>query len=414
ETAVPHGFVLDATPLPFSLVYVDQYTAIVTAEAGLYNERAKAEVRLLKTAEEVGAVEKGETEAAPNIIYVQAPAQGIVFGLYARGDILNVDGEVIVPAGSLMDVLTTDENGAAVSTQDIPFGAYYVKELATRPSLVPSDKEYDAVLEYADSATPLITVTINEGNPIENLLIKGKIKVIKTNEGKEPMAGVEFTVTGSGANEGITLKLVTDENGEAVTGLLPYGHYVIVESKTLAGYALDTNQHILLIARDGEVYEFGLVNEKIHGKIKVIKTDGATKAPLEGVVFEVFDKDGKVVATLTTGKDGTATTGWLPYGDYTVKEKTAKEGYVLDETVREIQIRENKRVYVLTLQNSRVPEKPKTPEKPTNPKTGDDSNPMLWLCIAAFSAIALAGIGVYVGRKKKKEDEEIEDDEVEV
>jgi len=46
ETAVPHGFIIDETPLPFSLVYQDQHTALVSAETGLYNERAKGEISL--------------------------------------------------------------------------------------------------------------------------------------------------------------------------------------------------------------------------------------------------------------------------------------------------------------------------------------------------------------------------------
>jgi len=63
--------------------------------------------------------------------------------------------------------------------------------------------------------------------------------------------------------------------------------------------------------------------------------------PLEGVVFEVRDADDNVIAELTTDKDGIAITEDLEYGDYTVKERTTKEGYILDETVHEIQIREH-------------------------------------------------------------------------
>jgi LPXTG-motif cell wall-anchored protein len=489
ETAVPYGFIIDETPIPFSLVYQDQYTALVSAETGLYNERANGKISLIKTAEEVKLDKDG------GFVYVQAPARDIIFGLYAREDILNVDGEVIITAGSLMDILITDENGEAVSTRDIPFGAYYVREMTTHNNLVPSDMEYDAVFEYLDETTPLVTITVNNGEAIENYLIKGKIKIIKTNSDGEPLSDVEFTVTG--ADTGITVELVTDENGEAATGLLPYDVYTIIETKTQESYVLDEHQHTLLLSRDGETYEFGIVNEKIrgqikviktdgttktplegvvfelkdadgnviaelttdkdgvalsdelvygtytltekstgeaylldetpreitikdhktvvemeiqnvrkHGKIKVFKTDGTTKAPLEGVVFEIFNSDGKVVATLTTDKDGIAITDWLDYGDYTVKEKTALTGYVLDETVHEIQIREHEKVYELALTNDKIPETPDTPETPNNPgnpKTGDDSNPGLWLGLAA---IAVGGIiAFFIIRIKRKKDD---------
>jgi uncharacterized surface anchored protein len=489
ETAVPYGFLIDETPLPFSLVYQDQYTALVSAETGLYNERAKGEISLIKTAEEVKLTEDG------NITYIQAPAKDIVFGLYARDDIVNVDGEVIIKADSLMDILITGADGKAVSTRDIPFGAYYVRELTTRNNLVSNDTEYDAVIGYKDGRTPLITIAVNEGEAIENYLIKGKIKVIKTGEGNEPLPGVEFTVTG--ADTGITVNLVTDENGEAVTGLLPYDRYTIVETKAQESYVLDEHQHTILLAKDGETYEFGLVNEKIRGQIKVIKTDGKTKTPLmgvvfelkdadgnviaelitdkdgvaltdellygkytltekstgdaylldetqhevfikdhqkvvelklqnhkktgqikvfktdgktktplEGVVFEVYDADGKIVSTLTTDKNGIAITGPLEYGDYTVKEKTAKTGYALDKTVHEIQIREHEKVYELALQNNKIPE---TPGNPDNPKTGDDSNHGLWIVIAGICAAALIGLGIYGKRRKVKNEQEAEE-----
>jgi uncharacterized surface anchored protein len=356
---------------------------------------------------------------------------------------------------------------------------------------VQSNAEYDAVFEYQGADTPLVTIAVNDGEAIENFLIKGKIKVVKTNEDKEPLSGVEFTVTG--ANTGISVKLVTDENGEATTDLLPYDLYTIVETKTQKSYVLDEHQHTLLLSRDGETYEFGIVNEKIRGQIKVIKTDvktktplegvvfelkdadsktiaelttdkdgvalsdklvygkytltekstgeaylldetpheilikdhekvvdlevqnvkktgqikvfktdGATKTPLEGVVFEVFDTNGKVVATLTTDKDGIAITDWLDYGDYTIKEKTAKDGYVLDETVHSVEIRDHEKVYELELTNNRIPETPKTPDNPGNPKTGDDSNVGLWIALLGASAAALVGLGVYGKRRKTK------------
>jgi uncharacterized surface anchored protein len=490
ETAVPYGFLLDETPLPFSLVYQDQYTALVSAETGLYNERAKGEISLIKTAEEVKLDENGA------IAYVQTPAKDIVFGLYARNDILNADGEVIIAADSLMDILITDADGKAASTRDIPFGAYYVKELTTRNNLVQSDKEYDAVFEYQGDKTPLVTVAVNDGEAIENFLIKGKIKVVKTNEDKEPLSGVEFSVTGE--TTGIAVKLITDENGVAETGVLPYDRYTITETKTQESYVLDENKHILLLSRNGETYEFGLVNEKIRGQIKVIKTDGRTKTPLanvvfelkdaegnviaelvtdkdgvalsdelvygkytvtekstgeaylldstpheitikdhqkvveleiqnakkqgkikvfktdgknktplDGVVFEVFGSDSKVVATLTTDKDGIAVTDWLDYGDYTIREKTAKSGYVLDETVHSIEIREHEKVYELALTNEKTPETPKTPGNPDNPKTGDDSNILLWLILLGVSAASLAGLGVWNWRKKSKKNTEV-------
>jgi uncharacterized surface anchored protein len=404
ETAVPYGFLTDETPLLFSLVYQDQYTALVSAETGLYNERAKGEISLIKTAEEVKLDKSG------GITYIQTPAKDIVFGLYARDDIRNVDDKIIIKADSLMDILITDGDGKAVSTRDIPFGAYYIRELTTKSNLVPSDKEYDAVFEYKDSKTPKISIAVNEDDPIENMLVKAKIKVIKTNEENQPLSGVAFTI--KGVVTGITVELVTDENGIAETGSLPYDRYTIIETKTQESYVLDEHQHIILLGKDGETYEFGIVNPKIKGQIKVIKTDGKTKTPLMGVVFELKDSEGKVIATLTTDKDGIALTGELMYGKYTLTEKSTGKEYVLDSTPHEIFIKDHKQIVELRLQNFKKPDTPQTPKTPktppasTTPKTGDDSSPLLWIVLAGIAASALTVLAIMNRRRKMALDKE--------
>jgi len=136
---------------------------------------------------------------------------------------------------------------------------------------------------------------------------------------------------------------------------------------------------------------FKVTAAEIKGSIKVIKTDGTTDTPLEGAVFEVMDSGGNVVGALVTDKDGTAVTGPLDAGNYTVKEKTAKDGYVLDDTEHVITILENDKVYELDLQNSETPE---------NPKTGDGSNPALWFLLAGISATVFMGFWAYDRRRK--------------
>ncbi len=110
---------------------------------------------------------------------------------------------------------------------------------------------------------------------------------------------------------------------------------------------------------------------------------------------------------------GSASTDWLDYGAYTVKEKTAKDGYVLDGTVHEVLVVKDQTVYTLTLQNSRVPQQPQPPAPalPTNPKTGDDSNVGLWVSLFLLAVAGLAGLGIYVNGKKQSEDENTEENE---
>ena len=57
-------------------------------------------------------------------------------------------------------------------------------------------------------------------------------------------------------------------------------------------------------------------DEQAVGKIVIEKTDKVTGKPIEGVVFEVRDKDGKVLDTLTTDKNGHAEIKELPICTY--------------------------------------------------------------------------------------------------
>jgi LPXTG-motif cell wall-anchored protein len=64
--------------------------------------------------------------------------------------------------------------------------------------------------------------------------------------------------------------------------------------------------------------------------------------------------------------------------------------------VHEIQIRDHEKVYELSLTNDKIPERPNTPD---NPKTGDDSNALLWIAIAG---IAAAGLTLLAALKRKE------------
>ena len=283
--------------------------------------------------------------------------------------------------------LTTDENGLA-ETGLLPKGQYTIKEIETQESYVLDEHEHFVSIEkHGDVATFGL---INEK-------IKGQIQIIKT-DGKTryPLEGVVFELKDADGN--VIAELTTDKDGKAITKELVYGKYTVTEKSTGIEYLLDDTPHEVFIKEHKKVVDLEIQNNKISGKIKVFKTDGKTKTPLDGVVFEVFDKDGKIVSTITTDKDGIAITEDLEYGDYTLKEKTAKDGYILDETVHEIQIREHEKVYELALQNNKKPDEPKTPD---NPKTGDESNVGLWLALMGVAALCTGGL-LFANRRKKK------------
>ena len=143
------------------------------------------------------------------------------------------------------------------------------------------------------------------------------------------------------------------------------------------------------------------------GAIEIYKTDSKTKSPIKGVEFELRNKDGKVLAKLTTDKKGYAKTDLLDIGTYDeegnfekdipyyVVETKAAKGYVIDTTPHEVLLQyddsavENV-VYTLKLKNK--------PEKPKLPQTGGDYKPWLFGVAGGF----LVGAGIYLNRRRKR------------
>ena len=90
--------------------------------------------------------------------------------MYAEKDIVAADGTVI-SADGLIEIISFDENGYGKAATDLPFGSYYVKELATDEHYVLSDTKYPFTFSYSGQDTAVVEISVNDGKPIENKLI---------------------------------------------------------------------------------------------------------------------------------------------------------------------------------------------------------------------------------------------------
>ena len=140
ETKAPEGFVLNPEPVKVALTYQDQETPIVEAEAIVGNDRQKVAISVEKQDAENGRV-----------------LSGAVFGIYNKKDI-QANGKVLVKADTLLQEMTSDENGMATCTLDLPFGEYYVKELKAPEGFVSSDEVLEFVAEYQGQETKIVSL----------------------------------------------------------------------------------------------------------------------------------------------------------------------------------------------------------------------------------------------------------------
>ena len=139
ETKTIDGFVLDDTPIEADLSYIDQNTKVVFAGMDVTNERQKVQITVTKTDSET----KKELE-------------GAVFGLYAKEDIVNKDGKVIVKADTQIERGVTGKDGKVTFTSDLPLGQYYVKEIEAPKGYVKSDKIFDVDASYQGDKVKVI------------------------------------------------------------------------------------------------------------------------------------------------------------------------------------------------------------------------------------------------------------------
>ena len=96
---------------------------------------------------------------------------------------------------------------------------------------------------------------------------------------------------------------------------LPVGKYTLREESAPYGYKVASDV-TFEVKETAEIQKVSMKDEQAVGKIVIEKTDKVTGKPIEGVVFEVSDKDGKVLDTLTTDKNGHAESKELPICTY--------------------------------------------------------------------------------------------------
>ena len=151
----------------------------------------------------------------------------------------------------------------------------------------------------------------------------------------------------------------TGADGTARFDNLPAGGYTVREVGAPTGYKIAVNPSQTVTVAAGATSDVRFENDRVNGKIRIVKRDALTKEALVGAVFTVTRLSaaegggavGEAVATLTTGADGTAETGWLQWGRYRVAETGVPEHYADGGFVTEIDCTEDGKTYAVEAEN---------------------------------------------------------------
>ena len=167
-------------------------------------------------------------------------------------------------------------------------------------------------------------------------LSTGEIKITKKSSDGILLQGASFELLGNAGS--VLATATTGTNGIAVFADLMPGAYTVREKNAPQGYALAASSSQSVTVAAGMTTNVAFVNDRVMGRIRIVKTDKLTGKPLSGAVFSITRLSGpvsdnasdvgKVVATVTTNAQGISETGLLPWGEYKVVETGVPDGYL--------------------------------------------------------------------------------------
>ena len=390
------GYVLEEVDTPIRYVVPDSQTATIEwgeiTQKSVNNVLKKFRVTVTKSDVETGTPQ-GDGSLA-----------GAVYGLY-KGD-------------TLIDSFTTDENGQFTTGYYVCDSDWTIREISPSEGYL-----LDSTIHKVGAEPELYEIELNDtANDVTEQVIKGDIAIIKhTDDGETqietPESGAEFQVflksAGSyeNARESERDVLVCDENGFAQSKKLPYGTYIVRQTKGWEGRELMDDFEVY-IAQDGQTYRYLINNANFESFIKVVKVDAETGAtiPYAGAGFQIYRPDGSKVemtftyptpttidtfytnsegylvtpekleygtglggaviglfksdeteftaenalATATSAEDGSFSFSNVPYGNWVLKELESPEGFILSDEVIPVTVEEDGQVVEISLANERI------------------------------------------------------------
>lgn len=351
EINAPEGMVLSGETHEVELTYAGQEVSVTETATSFYNDRQKVSVSLEKALEKNDVFNIGNGDEIKNIS----------FGLYASEEIVSVSGTVI-PTDGLIEIVALNADGKATLKTDLPFGNYYIKEIATDEHYILNDTKYPFAFEYVGQDTKVVEIAVNEGKPIENKLIYGSVSGKKVDENGEALAGAVIGIFKADETEftkenAFMVTTSSDKDGSFSFAKVPFRNWVVREIKQPTGYVLNDTIFDVTISKDEKVIEIEIINEYIYGNITLTKVDvDYPENKLTGATFEIYEDvngDGKLddkdvlLGTLKESSIGIYEMNDLPYGKYLVREIKAPEGFDLDKGVYSVFIDEDGKTYAV-------------------------------------------------------------------
>lgn len=379
EQCTAYGYVLDSAPIAFK---VDGSKTVVTVEK--HNMPQKGIVNISKSGEVFFSAV--ESDGVYSLVFADKNLAGATYEITAAEDIITPDGTLRYAKGTVVDTVTTDENGNSES-KALYLGKYTVRETKAPYGMVLNGTEKTVELTYAGETVEITETAAEFYNDRQKAALSlskilGKDEVFGIGDNGEILsvqfglyaAENLFAADGSFVPKDGLLEIANcDENGNItfVTDIPVGAKLYVKEIATDSHYILSDEKYPVTfdyVGQDTALVEIkanggeAIKNDILYGSVKGLKIDRETEKPIVGAKFGLFRSAEteftaeNALITAVSGEDGTFLFENVPYGNWLIKELQPADGYLSNDEIYPVRISENGQTVGITVVNDRTPE----------------------------------------------------------
>lgn len=249
------GYLWNSEPLIFEIKensnFIDDEQFGLLLEIKFANEQVKGEIQVNKVGEKIVFDKEG-------FHYEEIKLDGVLYELYADGDIYSQDGTLVHKDKELVFSFYTKDGFYNLS--NLYLGKYFLIERASVEGHVIDTSKHYFELKYKDQYTKNVTYSLK----LKNYLKKSDVEFTKTDVAGNPLPNTTISIYTNNENEEhkLVFKGKTDKNGKIIIKGLFVSKFVLFETEAPEGFILNDEPMEFEIKENNEIIKLSMKNEK--------------------------------------------------------------------------------------------------------------------------------------------------------